>query len=270
MVAQLLARGLAVRLVVRSPAPAQWVGHAGLESLHTCPDLFNESQTWLDKICHGVSTIVHLAWYAQPGLYLDSPRNGDCLRGTLALAQSAARQGVKRFVGVGSCLEYAASDQALEVDAPLAPQSPYAAAKVAAYQALSQCLPAQGLGFAWCRLFYLYGQGEHPDRLVPTLHRHLQNNLPLPLSDGALVRDYLEVTQAAKCLVDIALSNFEGAANLCSGVGVRIKDLAVAIAKAYGKEDLLQWGARPNKPGESPHIVGLPHPYRHHAVSSPI
>lgn len=270
VVAQLLARGVAVRLVVRQPLSAPWANHAGIESIRTTADVFAESPHWYDDVCRGVSGVLHLAWYTTHGRYLDSPKNRDCLQGTLALAQGAIRQGVQRFVGVGTCLEYAASNQALGIDSPLQPQSAYAAAKVAAFQALANTLPIAGVAFAWCRLFYLYGEGEHPDRLVPLLHRHLQHNRPVALSDGTLVRDYLEVTQAAQYLVDITLSDFEGAANLCSGIGVSIKALALAIAKGYGKKDLLQFGARPNKPGEVPHIVGQPHPYCHHAVSSRI
>ena len=47
-------------------------------------DLFSEnSDWWLDK-CREIDTVVHAAWYAEPGSYLNSDRNITCLIGSLS------------------------------------------------------------------------------------------------------------------------------------------------------------------------------------------
>ena len=38
-----------------------------------------------------------------------------------------------------------------------------------------KCFPGSGVEFAWCRLFYLYGEGEDPRRLVPYVRAQLRS-----------------------------------------------------------------------------------------------
>jgi dTDP-6-deoxy-L-talose 4-dehydrogenase (NAD+) len=63
----------------------------------TSDDLFAETSQWWAEQCEGVDTIVHLAWYAEPGKYLHSSKNMDCLEGSLKLARGA---GTSRRKGV--------------------------------------------------------------------------------------------------------------------------------------------------------------------------
>jgi len=72
-------------------------------------NLFSEEEVWWREILQGVDTIVHLAWYVEPATYQTSKKNLDCLIGTLQIAKAALRAGVRRFVGVGTCLEYKSS-----------------------------------------------------------------------------------------------------------------------------------------------------------------
>src|SRR5690606_18871221 len=97
----------------------------------------------------GVDAVLHMAWYAEPGQYLQSPRNLDCLTGTLAMAKGCAQAGVSRFVGVGTCMEYDTSGGYLSIRTPLRPVSPYAAAKAAAYLSLREYFRERKLSFAW-------------------------------------------------------------------------------------------------------------------------
>ena len=66
------------------------------------PDIFAESAAWWADVCAGVDTVIHAAWYAEPQHYLQSPKNRDCLSGTLRLAQGAVQANVRRVVGIGT------------------------------------------------------------------------------------------------------------------------------------------------------------------------
>ena len=169
---------------------------ANIEKVIRTSDLFAESVSWWADVCKGVDTIIHVAWYTEPGKYLQSSKNLDCLIGTLKLAKGAIQAGVRRFIGIGTCFEYDLSQGMLSIETPLKPHTPYAGAKAAAYLGLSQCLSAENVEFVWCRLFYLYGEGEDVRRLVPYIRSRLSSGEYAELTSGNQVRDFLDVNDA--------------------------------------------------------------------------
>lgn len=221
-----------------------------------CEDVFAASADWWQRTCAGHDAVIHAAWYVEPQDYLHSPRNLDCLQGTLALAKGALAAGVGRFIGIGTCFEYDVNYGVLSTATPLLPQTPYASAKAAAYLALSSFFAAGACDFAWARLFYLYGSGEKPARLVPYLHSRLAAGLPVELSSGRQIRDYLPVEIAGERIAALVHSPQQGAVNICSGEPVTIRQLATDIAATYGRSDLLRFGARPDNPFDPPCVVG--------------
>jgi nucleoside-diphosphate-sugar epimerase len=242
-----------VRRNIGAPQPKKAnVGDAAIDT----EDLFSESDEWLDAACRDIDTIIHAAWYVEPGKYLQSDRNVDCLIGTLKLAQAAVRAGVKRFVGLGTCLEYEVSERPLGVDSPLRPKTPYAAAKASVYMILSQFLPARNVGFAWCRVFYLHGENEDAQRLVPYVRSRLATGQPVDLTSGRQIRDYLDVKEAGKMIVEVAMGPENGAFNICSGIPTTIKQLVEHIADEYNARHLLNFGARPDNPDDPACIWG--------------
>jgi nucleoside-diphosphate-sugar epimerase len=253
---ELLKSDFHVRCVVRKEnrLPASKL----IESFVTTQDLFQEEEGWWAKVLEGVATIIHVAWFAEPGKYLNSPKNLDCLIGTLRLAKAAAQSGVRRFVRIGTCAEYQFSDSDLSTETPLDPLSPYAGAKAAAFMSLSRWLPNEGMAFAWCRLFYLYGEGEDARRLVPSIHNQLRAGKPVNLTSGAQIRDFMDVKEAGKQIARVALGEFVGPANICSGIPVSVRQLAEKIADQYDRRDLLQFGARPDNLLDPSRVVGVP------------
>lgn len=249
--------GAKVRLVVRDGKKGNLSTSEGVENVVTTPDLFAESADWWAAICNGIDTIIHVAWYAEPSKYIQSDKNIDCLTGTLQMAKGAAKAGVRRFIGIGTCAEYDLTAGMLSIETPLRPLTPYAGAKAAAFMALSQWLPPQGVEFAWCRLFYLYGEGEDARRLVPYLHEQLSVGKPAQLTSGSQIRDFLDVRNAAGMIVQTALSAEQGAVNVCSGIPITVKQLAEQIADKYGRRDLLNFGARPDNLIDPPRVVGV-------------
>lgn len=254
--------GISLRLVIREGKNS--FIDLGLESseIVTSSDLFAESSQWWEEKCQGIHTIVHLAWYAEPGNYLQSSKNMDCLVGSLALAQGAIKAGIKRFIGVGTCFEYDLSAEVLSVETPLSPITPYAGAKVALYFGLEHWLQAHSIEFAWCRLFYLYGEGEDPRRLVSYLRSKLERDETAELTSGRQVRDFLDVAVAGKIIADVALGDQKGPINICSGKPITVRQLAETVADEYGRRDLLFFGARPDNAMDPPCVVGIPNFFR--------
>lgn len=222
------------------------------------PDLFAESVEFWQRQCTDIDVVIHVAWYAEPGKYLDSPQNMDCLIGSLNLSKGAMLAGVKRFVGVGTCFEYDLRAGVLSVDTPIKPITPYAATKAALYLSLSQSLPHSSLEFAWCRLFYLFGEGEDHRRLVPYLRSKLEKGEPAELTSGKQIRDFLDVAEAGRLITEVSLGKKLGPINICSGVPITIRQLAEKVADQYDRRDLLKFGARLDNLVDPPCIVGIP------------
>jgi dTDP-6-deoxy-L-talose 4-dehydrogenase (NAD+) len=250
-------RGCRVRPVVRVDKQETLARGAAIDTIVASPDIFAESAAWWARACSGADAVIHAAWYAEPGQYLQSPKNQECLSGTLRLAEGAVQAKVRRFVGIGTCFEYDLNAGRLSIETPLRASTPYGQAKVNAFNALSAALPRQGVAFAWCRLFYLYGEGEDSRRLVPYVRDRLQAGEPAELSSGSQVRDFLDVREAGRMIVDVALGSQEGPVNICSGKPVTVRELAERIADEFGRRDLLRFGARPDNPVDPPCVVGV-------------
>lgn len=222
-------------------------------------DLFSENVDWWKQAFDGVSIVIHSAWYVEPGLYLTSPKNLDCLKGTLTMAQGAKAQSVSRFVGIGTCIEYDINTETLLTTAsPYNPTTIYSAAKLSLYQTLSHYFQDNDVSFLWGRLFYLYGEGEDPRRFTAFLHQKMQDGDVADLTKGTQIRDFMNVSDAGKLIVDLSFSGKEGGANICTGHGRTIREIAEEIADNYGRRDLLNFGARAENLVDPEFIVGEP------------
>ena len=250
---RLLARECRVRMVVRKPVSAP-------KRVEQVPvdDLFAAPVPEIERLCMDVDVIVHAAWYAVPGKYLAADENLGCLSGTLSLAQAAIAAGVPRFVGVGTCFEYDLNGGYLRTDTPLAPTTLYGACKASAYLSLSRLMGKEGHSFAWCRLFYLYGEGEDARRLVTYIRSQLAIGKTVELTSGRQIRDYLNVEDAGRMIADVALGKAEGALNICSGTPITVADMALSIADEFGRRDLIKLGAKQSHPDDPLCVFGEP------------
>lgn len=254
---ELLERGASVRVLIRDPSRLDALPTRGSLDVVQTPDLFVEPEGRLTDMLDGSDTLVHTAWYTDSSDYLTSPMNLTCLAGTLRLASAFAAAGGKRFVGVGTCAEYDLSASVLTTETPLAPSTLYSQCKAAAFQVLRSFFEAESFSFAWCRIFYLYGEGEDDRRLVPYIRKQLQAGQEALLTRGEQVRDFLDVKDAARMITDVALGQQEGAVNICSGKAVTVRQLAERIADEYGRRELLRFGARPENIFDPPRVVGV-------------
>jgi len=250
---RLLARGCHVRMAVRTPVSVR----DEVEQV-VVGDLFEAESSKLEDLCADTDVVCHAAWYTVPGKYLTADENIGCLSGSLRLGQAAIRAGVPRFVGVGTCFEYDLRDGFLRTDTRLAPATLYGACKASTYMALSELMEREERSFAWCRLFYLHGEGEDARRLVPYIRSRLAAGEHAELTSGRQIRDYLDVEDAGRMIADATLEPAEGALNICSGRPVAVADMAMRIADEFGRRDLIVLGARQDSPSDPPCVFGEP------------
>lgn len=199
---------------------------------------------WLAQTT-GADVLVHLAWEAAPG-YATSPANPDWLRASLELATAFVAAGGRRIVAAGSCAE-------LDLERP----TPYADCKRALHLGLRGLATIHGRELAWARLFFLYGPGEHPERLVASLAARLAAGEEAFATAGRQRRDYLDVRDAGAAIAALTLSAGTGLFDVATGNAPAVADIARAIATAADRPGLLRLGALPS-PDEAALIVGDP------------
>jgi nucleoside-diphosphate-sugar epimerase len=184
---------------------------------------------------------VHAAWITTPEIYLESPENWRYLQWSVDFLKHAINFGVKRFLVLGTCIEYQIGEEILsEEQTPLSPNTLYAQCKNSLHKTLREDLMFRELSLCWGRIFYPYGVGEYPTRLCSSLIRRLKENQKVFLKTPDSIKDYIHIEDLATALLKIIESNFSGAINLGTGVGVSIREIAGLIAGLMNKPDLIE------------------------------
>lgn len=202
-------------------------------------------------------TMVHCAWVTEQGAYWTSPKNLDWVAATLSLAKEATEFGLTRFIGVGTCAEYAWGGTELlsEATTPLRPATLYGIAKDATRRVLESYAAASGLSFAWARLAMLYGAGEHHDRFVASLARAFVRGEPARMASGKAIRDIMDARDVGAAIAAVAMSPLTGAVNIGSGEPVSLRHVGEMLARVAGRPDLLRVSAFADRANEPERLV---------------
>lgn len=248
----LLARGYDVHAVSSRPAPRESGGATWHQTNLLRPA---DARALLADV--SPTHLLHLAWYVVPGKLISSPENFTWVGSSLDLIRQFAEQGGKRMVISGSAYEYDWSyGYCSEKLTPAVPSTVYGSCKQA-LNLLAQSLASQaGVSAAWGRVFFLYGPGEHPDRLVSSVIRALLKNEAAPCSHGRQIRDYMHVQDVGEGLVSLLDSDVQGAVNVSSGQATTLREIVLTIGRLLERSDLIRLGAIPARANDTPLVVG--------------
>ena len=220
-------------------------------------DLLDPAQ--IDSLIESVrpAHLLHFAWIATPGLYWTSAENYRWLEASQHLLRSFKQHGGKRAVMAGSCAEYDWSRVGIchERTSPLADASgtavnAYARCKIAMQRALEEFGREHHLSTAWGRIFFQFGPGEHPQRLVSSVIIDLLSGREALCSHGRQIRSFLHVADVGRAFAAVLDSGIEGPVNIGSGERISIAELLERIARTIGRPELLNLGARRAPPSE--------------------
>jgi UDP-glucose 4-epimerase len=166
-----------------------------------------------------------------------------------------------RLVAVGSSAEYGRAQGLLREDRACHPTWFYPATKNAAVVLLSTLGRQHGREVVTLRPFGPYGPADNPDRVIPHTLAALLAGREVPLTAGEQVRDFTHVDDCVAAFLAAATRQLPGNGgiyNVGSGRGVRIRDLALALAHAVGPDaaERLRFGAQPYRESEPWEVVG--------------
>ena len=199
--------------------------------------------------------LLHLGWYAKPGLFWTSLENLQWVAASLELYLAFAAAGGTRAVMAGSCAEYDWSFTELdEVRTPLSPRTLYGHSKHALHTLVEHAALQTSVRMAWGRVFFIYGPHEAPGRLVGDVVQALIQRREAHCSDGTQQRDFMHVHDVGRAFGAILDSDLTGPVNIASGVCVPVRSVVATLGLLTGASELIRFGAA-NRPDDPPRLA---------------
>ena len=164
--------------------------------------------------------------------------NGDFPARLAELVASARDPGWRgaALLHAGTALEYGEERGDLAEDGPTHATTLYGMSKLAGTRGL--CDKAMGSGMRTCvaRLFTVYGPGEHPGRLLPSLLAARDGEARIPLTSGAQQRDFTYVEDVAEAMLRLAVAAVPPGTvvNCARGSLTTVRAFTEAAADAFG------------------------------------
>ena len=228
-------------------------------------DLIFENVTWhqvnlLDEretgaMCEKIKAthLLHFAWYVEHGKFWNAPENKIWLDASIGLIEQFKASGGERIVAAGTCAEYEWDKDAIlsEEKTPLKPQNYYGECKLELQKRLAEMEISQ----AWGRIFFLFGENEHPRRLIASVINSLVQNEYADCSHGQQIRDFMYVRDASDAFAALLDSNIQSAVNIASGKARTITEIVLQTADLLGKRELVRFGKIPAGENEPEGIV---------------
>ncbi len=208
-------------------------------------DLNNLNEVGEQIITFAPNSVVHLAWNGLKGLDRNNSSQIQNVFSSIELYRLAAKAGVRRFIGLGSQAEYGPCLNRSDENLPTHPTSLYGAAKLSTFWLLDRMAAAEGVSFAWLRLFSSYGPGDNPSWLIPYVIQQLLKGKRPSLTKGEQMWDYIFVDDVATAIKTIIDCDAVGVFNLGSGTAFPLYDIVTRIRDLIDRSLPLGFGELP-------------------------
>ena len=200
-------------------------------------DLLTDNELSLKISKAECSHLLHLAWYAEHGLFWQSPLNFQWVYASCRLLEAFVNAGGKHLVVTGTCAEYGWSETLCdEADTPILPATLYGVAKDATRRLMQAYCTQHHVSCIWGRVFLPYGAGEDSRRIIPSLIRALSQNTEAFPVDLEAYRDFIHVSDVAAALLTLLKSNQSGEYNICSSAPVQLKTVVEHLSNYLGRD----------------------------------
>lgn len=154
---------------------------------------------WQDKfIKFAPDVVIHLAWEGLPDHHADISKKN--LEGSLDLVQLAAKTECRLFIATGSGWEYGIQSGILAEDTVPIPFDAHTAAKHALNGLGWEIAKESGMSFVWMRLFFVYGPGQRPQALIPSLLTSIKAGKKPEIRNPNAQNDFVYVGDVAEAI----------------------------------------------------------------------
>ena len=190
--------------------------------------------------------LIHLAWGGLPN-YKSLHHFEEELPAHYSFLKALVESGLKNLLVTGTCFEYGMQSGPLSENMETQPDNPYGFAKDTLRRQLEYLQRVIPFSLTWTRLFYLYGEGQAENSLLPQLKRAVERgDRVFNMSGGEQLRDYLPIAEVAKLIVSLALTGRNnGIVNICSGRPISVLKLVEGWIRENGWSIDLSLGQYP-------------------------
>jgi len=238
---------------IRNPSDDQWF--ADLKDVFSLTKVIQKIQP--DIVIHlGAITSVEYS-YRHPQEALETN-----FLGTVNLAELCRRYipNFQQFIFASTAEVYGTCKELDKNEAltDLRPNSPYAVSKYASEKYLQYLHEAYNLPITMFRMFNSYGRKKDKFFVVEKTIDQMLHEDTCYLGDPEPVRDFVYYSDQLNAYL-AAVENPAAIGetfNVCSGVGISIKDLADKISKLTGFGGDVVWRSMPRRPLDIMHLVG--------------
>ena len=238
---------------IRNPSDDQWF--ADLKDVFSLTKVIQKIQP--DIVIHlGAITSVEYS-YRHPQEALETN-----FLGTVNLAELCRRYipNFQQFIFASTAEVYGTCKELDKNEAltDLRPNSPYAVSKYASEKYLQYLHEAYNLPITMFRMFNSYGRKKDKFFVVEKTIDQMLHEDTCYLGDPEPVRDFVYYSDQLNAYL-AAVENPAAIGetfNVCSGVGISIKDLADKISKLTGFRGDVVWRSMPRRPLDIMHLVG--------------
>jgi GDP-4-dehydro-6-deoxy-D-mannose reductase len=144
------------------------------------------------------------------------------------------------------------------------PVTPYGAGKAAMEGLCGQYCRGRGMRIGIARAFNLIGPGQSPRFAVPGFARRIAaaeregGTVELALGNSDAIRDFSDVRDGVRALLEFSRQELIGTYNLCSGEGTTIAGLAEELARLAQVPVTVRQDPDLERPADPPALVGDP------------
>lgn len=180
------------------------------------------------------------------------------IKGTMNLLNALIPLGCKKFVNIGTCMEYGDKKEIIREDCHLEPFNIYGSTKASATILSHQIAAENNIDIVTLRAFGVFGEYEGSHKFFPHIILSLLNQTDVNLTGCAQYRDYCYIENVVDGLLSAALN--ETLKNEIFNIGTgMIYPLKYYVDQIYEKMNISskpRYGVIPYRTGE----VWKPHP----------
>jgi len=200
----------------------------------------------------------HLAWQGTTAEVRDSPDQiTHNVASTLKLLEIIQRAGCKVFVGIGSQAEYGLVSGIVCEDHPARPVTTYGLAKYCLSLLTAEYCRRTDIRAVWLRVFSVYGPGDDPGHMLPSLISNLFDGDSPALTAGDQLWDYLYIDDAVDAICAAAFTpSLSGVVNVASGKALLLRTIIERVRDIIDPSIHLRFGELPYRADQVMHLEG--------------
>jgi nucleoside-diphosphate-sugar epimerase len=258
LVRRLLKDGHQVAILRRPSSNLHRIADTAAEMEQIEGDLNDLSRCAEQVIAFKPEIVFHSAWQGTTAEVRNLPDQiTHNVASTLKLLEIIQRAGCKVFVGIGSQAEYGLVNGIVREDRPARPVSTYGLAKYCLSLLTAEYCRRRDIRALWLRVFSVYGPGDDPGHMLPSLISKLLDGGSPALTAGDQLWDYLYIDDAVDAVCAAAFtSSLSGVFNVASGKAVLLRTIVERVRDIINPAIHLRFGELPYRDDQVMHLEG--------------